>query len=80
MSFLAHTTQSMKISLFLSSFSSRDVRVSSCYGCDRPLKITIADGSKRIPDPPFDFVLITKMSREYRKDGEFRKSSELRNV
>ena len=64
----------------LSSLSSCDARVSSCYGCDRPLKIIMADGSKRIPDPPFDLVLITKMRREYRKDGEIRKSSEFRNV
>ena len=40
----------------------------------------MADGSKRIPDPLFDFVLITKMRREYRRDGEFRTSSEFRNV
>ena len=64
----------------LSSLSSCDVRVSSCYGCDRPLKIIMADGSKRIPDSPFDLVLIPKMRREYRKDGGFRKSSEFRNV
>ena len=64
----------------LSSLSSCDARVSSCYGCDRPLKIIMADGSKRIPDPPFDLVLITKMRCKYRKDGEIRKSSEFRNV
>ena len=40
----------------------------------------MADGSKRIPDPLFDFVLITKMRREYRRDGEFRTSSEFRNA
>ena len=64
----------------LSSLSSCDARVSSCYGCDRLLKIIMVDGSKRIPDPPFDLVLITKMRREYRKDGEIRESSEFRNV
>ena len=58
----------------LSSLSSCDARVSSCYGCDHPLKIIMANGSKRTPDPPFDLVLIIKMHREYRKDGEFRKS------
>ena len=56
----------------LSSLSSCDARVSSYYGCDRPLKIIMADESKRIPDSPFNLVLITKMHREYRKDGEFR--------
>ena len=40
----------------------------------------MVDESKRIPDNPFDLVLITKMRREYRKDGELRKSSGLRNV
>ena len=40
----------------------------------------MADGSKRIPDLPFDLVLITKMRREYRKDGEIRKSSEFHNA
>ena len=40
----------------------------------------MADGSKRSPDPPFDLVLIIKIRCEYRKDAEFRKSSELRNV
>ena len=40
----------------------------------------MADGSKRIPDTPFDLVLITKMRHEYRKDGEFRKSSEFHNL
>ena len=64
----------------LSSLSSCDALVSSCYGCDRPLKIIMAGGSKRIPDPLFDLVLITKMRREYRKGGEIRKSSEFRNV
>ena len=64
----------------LSSLSSCDARVSSCYGCDRPLKIIMADGSKRIPDPPFELVLITKMRREYCKGGEFRKSSSFCNV
>ena len=29
----------------LSSLFSCDARVSSCYGCDRPLKIIMADGS-----------------------------------
>ena len=64
----------------LSSLSSCDTCVSFSYGCDRPLKIIMADGSKRIPDLPFDLVLITKMHRKYRKDSEFRKSSEFRNV
>ena len=64
----------------LSSLSSCDARVSSCYGCDHPLKIIMADGSTRMPDPLFDLVLITKMCHEYRKVGEFRKSSEFRNV
>ena len=64
----------------LSSLSSCDARLSSCYGCNRPLKIIIADRSKRIPDPPFNLVLITKMHRENHKDGEFRKSSEFRNI
>ena len=64
----------------LSSLSSCDARVFSYYGCNRPLNIIMADGSKRISDPPFDLVLITKMHREYRKDGEFRQSSEFRNV
>ena len=35
----------------LSFLSFCDARVSSCYGCDRPLKIIMEDGSKRIPDP-----------------------------
>ena len=76
----AHSTVS-ESQLVLSSLSSCDARVSSSYyGCERPLKIIVSDGSKQIPDPPFDLVLITKMRREYRKDGEFRKSSEFRNV
>ena len=40
----------------------------------------MADGSKRIPDTPFDLVVITKMRCEYHKGGEFRKSSEFRNL
>ena len=64
----------------LSSLSCCDECVSSCYGCDGPLEIIMADGSKRIPDHPFDLVLMTKMRREYRKDGEFRKPSDLHNV
>ena len=64
----------------LSSVSSCDANESSCHGFDRSLKIIMADGSKRIPNPLFDLVLITKMHREYCKDGEFRKSSEFRNV
>ena len=47
---------------------------------DRSLKIIIADGSKQIPNSPFDLVLINKMRHEYHKDVEFRKSSEVRNV
>ena len=61
----------------LSSLFSCDARVSSCYGCDHSLKIIMADGSKWILDPPFDLVLITKMRREYRKDGDFRNSFEV---
>ena len=61
----------------LSSLFSCDARVSTCYGCDHSLKIIMADGSKWILDPPFDLVLITKMHREYRKDGEFRNSFEV---
>ena len=64
----------------LSSLSSCDANESSCHGFDRSLKIIMTDGSKRIPNPLFDLVLITKMHREYCKDGEFRKSSEFRNV
>ena len=64
----------------LSSVSSCDANESSCHGFDRSLKIIMADGSKRIPNPLFDLVLITKMHHEYCKDGEFRKSSEFRNV
>ena len=64
----------------LSSVSSCDANESSCHGFDRSLKIIMADGSKRIPNPLFDLVLITEMHREYCKDGEFRKSSEFCNV
>ena len=64
----------------LCSVSSCDANESSCHSFDRSLKIIMADGSKRIPNPLFDLVLITKMHREYCKDGEFRKSSELRNI
>ena len=75
----AHNTLNVN-QFVLSSLSSCDALVSSSYGCDRLLKIIMADGSKRIPDPPFDLVLIIKMRREYRKDGEFRTSSEFRNL
>ena len=78
MSFLAHTTQSMKISFFYLPLC--DACVSSCYSCDHPLKIIMVDGSKQIPDHPLNLVLITKMGHEYRKDGEFRNSSEFCNV
>ena len=57
-----------------------DSHVCSCYGCDRSLKIIMADGSKWIPNCLLDLVLITKMCPEYRKDIEFWKSSEFRNV
>ena len=64
----------------LSSLSSCDANESSCHDFDRSLKIIMADGSKRIPNPLFDLVLITTMHCEYCKNGEFRKSSEFRNV
>ena len=60
--------------------SSCDAHESSCHGFDRSFKIIMADGSRRIPNPLFDLVLITEMHREYYKDGEFRKSSEFCNV
>ena len=54
-----------------SSLSTCDAHVCSCYGCDRSLKIIMADGSKWIQNSLFDLVLITKMCPEYRKDVEF---------
>ena len=40
----------------------------------------MADRSKWIPNSLLNLVLITKMRSEYRKDVEFWKSSEFRNV
>ena len=68
----------MKICFIFLSFC--DAHESFSQGFDRSLKIIMTDGSKRIPNPLFDLVLITKMHREYCEDGEFRKSSEFRNV
>ena len=49
----------------LSSVSSCDANESSCHGFGRSLKIIVADGSKRIPNPLFDLVLITKTHRKH---------------
>ena len=65
----AHNTVN-KNRFVLFPLSSRDARVSSCFGCDRSLKMIMVEWSNRIPDPPFDLFLIIKMCREYRKDGK----------
>ena len=66
----AHNTVN-KNRFVLFPLSSRDARVSSCFGCDRSLKMIMVEWSNRIPDPPFDLFLIIKMCREYRKDGKW---------
>ena len=53
----------------LSSLSSCDANESYCHGFNRSLKIIMAGRSKRISNPLFDLVLITKMHHEYCKDG-----------
>lgn len=52
-----------------------DPRVSRCYGCGHPVK---AEGLNNIP--PSDLVIVTKLCREYRKEGETRVSNEFSNV
>ena len=64
----------------LSSLSVSDGRVATCYGCSLPLKITLPGGGKANPNPPFDLVVIGKLHRQFRKDGEIRVSSEARKV
>ena len=64
----------------LSSLAVSDGRVATCYGCSLPLKITLAEGGKGNPHPPFDLVVIAKLHRRFRKDGEIRVTSEARNV
>lgn len=50
-----------------------DPRVSRCYGCANPIKV-LANV------PPSDLVVVTKVCREYRKEGETRISNEYSNV
>ena len=42
--------------------------------------ITLAEGGKGNPHSPFDLVVIAKLHRRFRKDGEIRVTSEARNV
>ena len=80
MPFLAHKTQSMKNSLFYLLFTLMIDVYPHAMIVTTPSKIIMADGPTRMPNPLFDLVLITNKCREYRKGGEFRKSSEFRNV
>ena len=52
-----------------------DPRVSRCYGCGHPIK---AVGLTNVP--PSDLVIVTKLCREYRKEGETRVSNEFSNA
>ena len=52
-----------------------DPRVSRCYGCGYPIKI---ESLANIP--PSDLVIVAKLFREYRKDGQPRVSSEFSNT
>ena len=56
----------------LSSLAVSDGRVATCYGCSFPLKITLPGGGKANSNPPFDLVVIAKLYRQFRKDGEIR--------
>ena len=47
-----------------------DKRVSVCYGCGNSFRYNGND-----PQQPFDLVLVTKLRREYFKDGEKHHSS-----
>ena len=47
-----------------------DKRVSVCYGCANSFRYNGND-----PQQPFDLVLVTKLRREYFKDGEKHHSS-----
>ena len=60
----------------LSYLAVSDGRVATCYGCSLPLKITLLEGGKDNPNPPFDLVVIAKLHRQFRKNGEIRVSSE----
>ena len=72
MLYLSWHTQHNKWKLVCFIFlSTCDSHVCSCYGCDRSLKIIMADRSKWIPYSLLNLVLITKMCPEYRKDIEF---------
>ena len=64
----------------LSSLAVSDGRVATCYGCSVPLKITLPRGVKANPNSRFELVVIAKLHRQFRKDGEIRVSSETRNV
>ena len=52
-----------------------DPRVSKCYGCGYPIKVS---GLTNIP--PSDLLIVTKLCREYRKEGQARVSNEFKNV
>ena len=59
--------------LYLLNFC--DPRVSRCYGCGYPIKV---DGLNN--PPPSDLVIVTKLCRQYRKEGQARVSNEFCNV
>ena len=59
--------------LYLLNFC--DPRVSRCYGCEHPIKV---DGLTNLP--PSDLVIVTKLCRQYRKEGQARVSNEFSNV
>ena len=58
----------------LSSLAVSDGRVTTCYGCFIPLKIILPRGGKANSNTPFDFVVIAKLHRPFRKDEEIAKS------
>ena len=49
--------------IYLLSFC--PTQVSTCYGCGASVK-----PGGRIPEPPYDLVIVSNMMREYRKDGQ----------
>ena len=56
---------SLHLEHFGYTYSFCPTQVSTCYGCGASVK-----PGRRIPEPPYDLVIISNMMREYRKDGQ----------